>query len=90
MPSLLRRTDGPWRLAVRMESSSCGTGTRADRSHVFEPLAPIERGTDHDKKTAELTKALVDAFKSRQFQKCIDATSALDQHAGELGDGGQH
>jgi class 3 adenylate cyclase/CHASE2 domain-containing sensor protein len=49
---------------------------------VFEPLAPIERATDHQKRTGELTKALVEAFKSRQFQVCIDATHALDQHAG--------
>jgi class 3 adenylate cyclase/CHASE2 domain-containing sensor protein len=49
---------------------------------VFEAVAPLDRGTETEKMTVELTKAMVGAFQAQRLEACVKAATALDQHAG--------
>jgi class 3 adenylate cyclase/CHASE2 domain-containing sensor protein len=48
----------------------------------FEALAPADRATDADRRNVELTVAVIEAFKARRFQECLNAIPALAQHVG--------
>jgi class 3 adenylate cyclase/CHASE2 domain-containing sensor protein len=48
---------------------------------VFEAMCPTERATDAQKRAAELTRAMIEAFKARRFEDCQHKIAALDQHA---------
>lgn len=49
---------------------------------VFEAVAPLDRATEEEKMTVELTKAMVGAFQAQRLEACLKAAAALDEHAG--------
>jgi class 3 adenylate cyclase/CHASE2 domain-containing sensor protein len=50
---------------------------------VFEPLALNDQATDEQKKFAEMTKRMVDAFTAGQFQECLEAIAAAEEAFGK-------
>jgi class 3 adenylate cyclase/CHASE2 domain-containing sensor protein len=49
---------------------------------VFEAMCPIDRATDAQKRAAELTREMIEAFKGRRFAECQQKIVELDGHAG--------
>ncbi len=50
---------------------------------VYEPLAFSARATDEQKKLAEMTKRMVDAFTAGDFHKCLEAIAAAEEVFGK-------
>jgi class 3 adenylate cyclase/CHASE2 domain-containing sensor protein len=49
---------------------------------VFEAMCPIERAFDAQKRSAELTREMIEAFKARRFSECQQKIAVMDQHTG--------
>ncbi len=45
---------------------------------VYEPLAPMDQATDEQKKLAESTKKMVDAYIAGDFAKCIEEADFIE------------
>ncbi len=53
---------------------------RADGEMCFEPLSPADSATDEQKRTVELSTAMVEAYQSGDVSACEQAIDALDAH----------